>query len=263
MECTELKSSIVNWLGTEIECHEEGQGFLTAVLPIYQPNGDAIEVGIQPLPQDTWRLSDLGIAHETLYLAGIDLSDEDSERADEFHQTIKDYGLTTSGSEIIVVGSGDLGERLFDFVSALQSVFALQVTIKPKLPARDFASIVAKFLAEEKASFTIPPGPIEGKTGKWRFNFSLNRGDEALVKALTATTPASAMITSKQGVFEMRDVREVQPKRRFIAIVDDEGERENLWKEKVLRVFSGYDIPVIPFKAGRERLVELAHHHAS
>lgn len=263
MECQELKSSIVNWLGSEIECREEQGGWLTAVLPIFQPNGDAIEVGIEPLEHNTWRISDLGIANETLYLAGIDLSDEESERTDEVQQVIKDYGLATSGSEITVTAAGDLGERLFDFVSAIQSIFALQFTVKPKLPARDFASVVAKFLAEEKTRFTIPPSPIEGKTGKWRFNFELNHSDETLVKTLTATTPASAMMVSKQGVFEMRDVHEIQPKRKFVAVVDDEGDREILWKPKVMRVFSGYDIPVIPFKAGQEQLRELAHRHPS
>ena len=85
------------------------------------------------------------------------------------------------------MASGDLGEWIFDFVSAIQSLFALQLTIKPKLPSRDFAAIVAKFLGEERAVFTIPPSPIEGKTGKWKFNFELNHGSHMLVKALTAT----------------------------------------------------------------------------
>ena len=93
MECAELKSSLVNWLGAEIECHEEDNGVLASFC-IYQPNGDAIEIGIQPLEGNTWRISDLGIAHETLYLVGIDLSDEESDRTDEFQQIIKDFGLT-------------------------------------------------------------------------------------------------------------------------------------------------------------------------
>jgi hypothetical protein len=261
MECEELKSSIIRWFGGEIDCRQDNLGLLTAVLPVFQPNGDAIEVGIEPLASDKWRISDLGIVHETLYLSGIDLTEE-SERTDEFQQIITDYGTTDTGSEIVLTASGNLAESVFDFIAALQSALALQFTIKPKLPARDFASIVAKFLAEQRTSFTIPSQPIDGKTGKWRFNFSLNEiADETLIKALTATTPAAAMIVSKQSVFEIRDVRELQPKRQFVAVIDDEDERESLWKNRVTRVFDGYDIPVIPFMAGRDRLIELARHY--
>ncbi|MFZ0481069.1 MAG: hypothetical protein WAL71_18160, partial [Terriglobales bacterium] len=90
MDCQQLKSSITDWFGSEIECHVHDSGVLTAVLPIFQPNGDAIEVGVQSLDQTTWKISDLGITHHTLYLGGVDVSDEESERTDEFKEIVND-----------------------------------------------------------------------------------------------------------------------------------------------------------------------------
>jgi len=48
---------------------------------------------------------------------------------------------------------------------------------------------------------------------------------------MTTTTPAGAMLVSKQGVFEMRDVREVRPKEKFVTVIDDEGDREAFWNK--------------------------------
>lgn len=259
MDCQELKSSVLDWFGSEIECHQHESGVLTAVLPIFQPNGDAIEVGVQAIDSKTWKISDLGITHETLYLGGVNLSDEEAERTDEFREIVKDFGVSDNGSELTLIASGQLGEHLFDFISAIQSALALQLTVKHQLPARDFASVVAKFLAENRASFAIPSEPVSGKTGKWRFNFSFRPDNsETLIKVLTATTPTNAMIASKQNVFEIRDVREIRPKGKFVTVIDDEGDRRTYWKEKVTRIFSGYDIPFIRYGTGREELLKLA-----
>ncbi|MGB9489833.1 MAG: DUF1828 domain-containing protein [Terriglobales bacterium] len=258
MDCQQLKSSITDWFGSEIECHVHDSGVLTAVLPIFQPNGDAIEVGVQSLDQTTWKISDLGITHHTLYLGGVDVSDEESERTDEFKEIVNDFGVSDDGSELTLVASGHLGEHVFDFVSAIQNALALQLTVKRQLPARDFASIVAKYLGENQARFFVPNEPTAGKTGKWRFNFSFRNGTETLVKTMTTTTPAGAMLVSKQGVFEMRDVREVRPKEKFVTVIDDEGDREAFWKQRVTRVFAGYDIPVIRWATERAELLMLA-----
>ena len=55
MECDQLKSTIVNWFGNEIECHGTANSF-TAVLPLLQPNGDSVELGITVLGESEWRI---------------------------------------------------------------------------------------------------------------------------------------------------------------------------------------------------------------
>ncbi len=261
MECTELKAAIVNWFGEELECHGRANSF-TTVLPLLKPNGDSIELGIRVLDDSSWRISDLGHTRETLYLGGVDLNEE-SDRSDEFQRLVSNQGLTDRDDELsCVVSRGDIPGDLFNFVSALQSLLALQFTIKTKQPTRDFASIVAKFLAEQRASFEIPIEPVEGLTGSWKFNFELNRVAPAtFVKTLTATSTTQAMRSTEQSVFEIRDVREVQPKCRTAVILDDEGQRDSLWKPRMKRVFGGYHIPVMGFIAQREQLLELAREY--
>jgi uncharacterized protein DUF1828 len=261
MECDELKSSIVNWFGNEIECHGTANSF-TAVLPLLQPNGDSVELGITVLGESEWRISDLGHTHETLYLGGIELSEE-SDRSDQFERLVGNHGLTDRDNELSrVVSGGDFLADLFDFVSVLQSMLSLQFTVRTTQPTRDFAAIVAKFLAEQRAQFDIPPEPIEGLTGRWKFNFALNHVAPATyVKALTASSPSQAMTVTERSVFEIKDVQAIQQGLRSVVIIDDEGEREPFWKPKMRRVFDGYSVPVIGYVAQREQLIRLAEQY--
>jgi hypothetical protein len=204
----------------------------------------------------------LGHTHETLFLGGVELGEE-SDRKDEFERLVSNHGLTDRDNELSLVASGDdIPGDVFDFVSAIQSLSALQFTVRTTQPTRDFASVVAKFLAERGTSFDVPER-VEGLTGKWKFNFALNRvASPTFVKTLTASTTFQAMKATEQSVFEIRDCAEVhRDDWRTAVILDDEGERESLWKPRMKRIFDGYSIPMMGFVAQREQLVRLAAEH--
>jgi len=259
MNCEELKDAVIRWFGTEIECHSSGDNSLIATLPILKPNGDPIEIGIEPLEGRRWRLSDLGDTHSTLYLADVDLFEE-YVRAQEFRQIVDAHRIEETGEELSVKTSSDeLVSEMFDFVHAIQSMLALQLTVKPRTPERDFASVVSKFFAEQHASFDIPTEHVEGKTGRWKFNFILNQvREETLVKAISATTRTQALKLAEENVFEIRDVREIRPDVETAVIADDSGSRRAFWQPRVLRIFDGYSIPVFSFESKRSELEQLA-----
>lgn len=261
MNCEELRASVVRWFGNEIQCRASGPDALIATLPILKPDGDPIEIGIEPTGGQ-WRLSDLGETYSTLYLAGVELYEE-YVRAEEFRQIVAAHKLADEDNELSTVAKQDeLIDRMFDFVQAIQSMLALQMTVKPKLEKRDFPSLVAKFFAEQRTSFDVPSENIQGKTGRWKFNFVLNHvGKETLVKALTATSAGAALRSAEQNVFEIRDVQEVREV-AAVVITDDEGYREHHWKPHVLAIFRGYEIPIYPFQRGRQGLLKLAADYA-
>ena len=262
MECDQLKSTIVNWFGNEIECHGSANSF-TAVLPLLQPNGDSVELGITVLGESEWRISDLGHTQEMLYLGGVAL-DEESDRSEQFERIVGNHGLTDRDNELsLTVAGTDLLGDLFDFVSAIQSLLSLQFTVRTTVPTRDFVSIVAKFLAEQGAQFDIPSEPVEGLTGQWKFNFALNHvAYPTWVKALTASTTTQAMRATEQSVFEIRDVQAAKSDFwRSVVVLDDEDDRQQLWKPRMKRVFDGYQIPTIAYVAQREQLVRLAEQY--
>jgi hypothetical protein len=257
MRCEDFRSTLLSWFGAAVECHQESPESLIVTLPIARPNGDFIELGIKTIDPSSWRISDLGDTYESLYLGGVDLFDE-SDKRDEFNQIVADHGLSDQGNELSRVSKGDLAENIFDFVSAINSVLALQLTVSTKLPSRDFSSVVAKFLAEQHASFEIPTDKIPGKSGSWKFNFSLNHlHPETLVKTITASNSTNAMKQTQSTVFEVSDIREVRSSLDALVIIDDEGDRKDFWKQSALRVFRQYDIPVIAFNAERDRLLTL------
>jgi len=264
MNCVDLKTSLLGWFGSEFECRSSGDDSLIATLPLLKPNGDPIEIAIESVGDSQWRVSDLGDTHSTLYLAGVDLNDE-YVRGEEFLQIVAAHKINDQDEELFFESSTtDLPERIFDFVNGLQSMLALQLTMKPKQEGRDFASVVAKFLAEQHTSFEIPPEEIEGKSGRWRFSFSLNhvRPKETLVKALSTNAPRDAMRLAEQSVFEILDVRAV---RDFDAaiVTDDEGSRSDVWTPPVLRIFEEWNIQALPFVGRREKLMELARKYAA
>jgi hypothetical protein len=263
MNCEELKTSVIRWMGQGIECRPTGEESLAAVLPILKPNGDAIEVGIEPIGSDRWKLSDLGDTYATLFLAGVELNDE-YVRAEEFRQILSAHRIGSDQHELFAETSSDeLVDRMFELVHAIQSALALQYTLKPKQVGRDFPSVVAKFLAEHRASFEVPPEPIEGRSGKWKFNFVLNHvREETLVKALSATSKARAMRSAEESVFEINDVKAIRDS-AAIVIADDEGPRQAFWRPQVMRIFDEYKVPVYSFLANQEELTKFALTYAN
>jgi hypothetical protein len=263
MNCEDLKASVLRWMGREIDCHSTEKDALAAVLPILKPNGDAIEIGISPLGSDRWKLSDLGDTHATLYLAGVELNDE-YVRAEEFRQILSAHRIGDDQHELFLESStDDMVERMFELAHAMQMALALQFTIKPKQINRDFASVVAKFLAERRASFEIPADPIEGKSGKWKFNFILNHvRSELLIKALSASSRDRAMHAAKESVFEINDVKAIRDA-GAIVVADDEGPRQAFWHPRILRVFEDNRIPVYSFLANQQELSKVAQDYAN
>ena len=176
MTCDELKSSIIEWVSHETECtSRHGEDSFVLTLPLLKPNGDAIELGFERSEGQRWRISDLGETYSTLFLDGVDLYEE-YVRAEELRQIKELHRIAEREQELFIETlADDLAPAVFDFVHAIQSFLSLQLTVVAKPPKRDFDTAVTKFLADQRASFEIPAENIEGKTGRWKFNFVLNR----------------------------------------------------------------------------------------
>lgn len=262
MNCEELKSQVMRWIGEEMECQSVGEDRLIAILPLLKPNGDAIEIGIETVDSQRFRLSDLGDTRATLYLAGVNIGD-DLVRGDEFNQIISDYNIEHVDSELsIEIPAPGLAEGIFDFVHVVQSILALQLTVKPKSIMRDFPAIVANFFYEQRAHFEVPQ-PVPGKTGQWKFNFMLNSARQpTLVKTLSAIQPAQAVKEAEIAVFQIGDVHKVRDI-DAVVIVDDEAEREAVWRRQAMGIFGEYSIPAYSFNSDRSELAELALKYAS
>src|SRR5208282_2545075 len=159
MNCDELKSSLLGWFGSEIECSTTGDNSIVASLPVLRLNGDAIEIGIAPVGENRWRLSDLGETHEMFFLADLGFHD-DYVRSEELNQILIAHRLSDRDQEISTEATTEeLADKVFDFLHALQSMSGLQFTAKPRKETRDFNTVVAMFFAQQRASIEIPTEP--------------------------------------------------------------------------------------------------------
>jgi hypothetical protein len=264
MNCNELKSTILQWFGSEIECHSNGDESLVATFPVLRLNGDAIEIGISRSESGGWHLSDLGETHSMFFLADLDFHD-DYARAEELNQIIVSHRLKNVNQEISAdVSSDDLGDSVFDFLHALQSMSGLQFTAKPRKETRDFNTLVAIFFAEHGASIEIPTEPIEGIAGKWKFDFSLNHVRKGtLLKTISTVGKNLVTPLAERATFEIGDVKKFTPDSSAVVIGDDHGkEREALWRSDVLRIFREYDVPFFAFERDNDALVQLAERYS-
>lgn len=264
MNCDELKTSILGWFGSEIECQPSSDNSLVATFPLLRLNGDAIEIGISPVGENRWRLSDLGETHSTFFLADLGFHD-DYVRSEELNQILVAHRLTDIDQEISTeTTSEELADRVFDFLHALQSMSGLQYTAKPRKETRDFNTVVAMFFAQHGALIEIPPDPVEGRGGSWKFDFSLNHvKKETLLKTISTIGKNAITPLAERATFEIFDVQKLRPETKAVVIGDDRGkDRETLWRPDVLRLFREYEVPFYAFVANNDSLVELAQQYS-
>jgi hypothetical protein len=266
MNCEDLKASLLNWFGSEIDCRPstDDNDSLLATFPMLRLNGDAIEIGISPTENGRWRLSDLGETHSMFFLGDLDFH-EDYVRAEEFNQILVAHQLKDAEEISTEVDGDELADRIFDFLHALQSMSGLQLTAKPRKVQRDFNTIVAMFFAEQRASIAIPTEPIEGLGGKWKFDFSLNHvAKETLIKTISTVGKNQIVGLTERATFEIGDIRKLRPDAGAVVIGDDHGkERETLWRPDVLRIFKEYEVPFYAFEGDSDSLVQLAQKYSA
>src|SRR5260370_6146534 len=99
MNCDELKTSILGWFGSEIECQPSGNASLVATFPLLRVNGDAIEIGIEDTGNGRLRLSDLGETHSSFYLARLDFY-QHYVLADDFKQIVSTHRIRDRQEEL-------------------------------------------------------------------------------------------------------------------------------------------------------------------
>lgn len=260
MTCEELKSTLVGWMSGELDCEGRGDNRFVLTLPLLKPNGDSIDLGVERLP-DRWRISDLGQTHATLFLNGVDLV---GNRGVEFRDIQRSFGIVERGRELLLESAiPEVAAAVFEFVHAIQSMLALQLTVTPLVQRRDFEEIVKGFFVKQRTIFEVPAEGVEGKTGRWPFALILNHvptRQPVLVKTLSANDRKTALKTAKETVFEVSDIRQLRETSATV-IADDEGRREKLWDADMLRVFDGYDIPVYAYQRDRSALLGLAERH--
>ncbi|MGC2109886.1 MAG: DUF1828 domain-containing protein, partial [Candidatus Korobacteraceae bacterium] len=264
MDCEEIKSRVLTWFGNEIECRSSGDDSLIVTFPVLRLNGDAIDVGISPGDNGGWRLSDLGETHSNFFLGNLDFQD-DYVRAEEFNQILVAHNLKDVDQEILMeVNANDVAASVFDFLSSLQAMSGLQLTAKPRKEKRDFNLIVALFFAEQGASVEVPPDAIEGISGRWKFDFSLNHvRKETLIKTISTVGKNQIVGLTEKATFEIGDVKKFRDS-DAIVIGDDHGqERENLWRPEVLRIFNEYNVPFYAFEKDNDSLVDLAQQYSA
>src|SRR5579872_3718823 len=98
MTCSDLKGTLVSWIDKELECEDRGKDRFVLALPLLQPNGDSIDLGIERL-SDRWRISDMGNTRSTLFLNGVDLG---GFRATEFKDIKQSFRLVENGRELVI-----------------------------------------------------------------------------------------------------------------------------------------------------------------
>ena len=237
------------------------EGGCVIVTPFMRTDNDMIEIGVERMPDGRLLLTDYGETLAFLNLTGVNVSRSlDARRV--IAQTAKRFRVEIGEDDISTYASEkQLGQALKGMIDAVNDVSHL-VYKRQRRPPLSFDDKVEKVLISNGIQYE-PNFPVQGRAETHRFRFYVNGRYRALIEPLTATSPGSAHAKAQRLAFRWVDVGEANVDMRKLAVIDDEGVRETVWRGRPLEVLSGYgdgvvlwsQIDQLPSQVLQERLV--------
>lgn len=236
-DCKQLVERYLRELEGAFQVHDTESGCVI-VTPFMRRDNDLIEIGVERMPDGRHLLTDYGETLAFLNLSGVNVSRSlDAKRV--VAQTAKRFGVEIAEDDISVhANQNELGSALKGIIDAINDIGHL-VYNRQRRPPLSFDDKIEKVLISSGLPYE-PNFPVQGKTELHRFRFYVNGRYRALVEPLSASSAASAHAKAQRLAFRWVDIGELDGEFRKLAVIDDEGVRNTLWRGCPLEVLSGY-----------------------
>jgi len=250
-ECNDVVRQYVATIadGTQVVTRD---GECIVIAPIWFPDGEHIEIWIEPTDQDVMHLTDDGQAESYLFINGLKISDRIEESIKEVASA---YGISYEQGELFIdTNLTEVGDAIHQLIMGIQGVAHL-VHKKSRTTARTFREKVEEYLLEQEQNYEVGR-TIQGKTSAHSLAFYLNQGRNWLIEPLSATTVNSARNSFKGSVlFKWIDIKRVTDQYTRITLLDDRKQRATVWQdESLMRMIQEYSDEVIEWSR-KERLI--------
>lgn len=189
------------------------------IAPYLRPDGEAIEIVVSFIVGDLIRLSDDYMTLDYLFINGMDL-DSNPNLYKLSKNIAESNGVTLEESEIFIDSrKDDVGNNLDKLFSVINSITYLihRRTYRKKKP---FGDKVKKFLTEKEIFFKANY-PIKGETVSHPVTIYINSTKNIAVSPFSFSSTSVAKSEAKGFAFMVNDIKIIDNKMRFVAVLDD------------------------------------------
>ena len=236
--CLQVVNSYLSHLESDFESIESDFGCVI-VTPFARPDGEFIEIAVEPLPSEGVRLTDMGDTLGYLFVNGMTLTRSLVENARQISQP---YGVSLDGSAFIIQpetqsGFGDALHRM------IQTILSTTEIIQKRQPSADshFESAVESLFVTTHNQYDVNY-QVQGRREPHTVRFHVDSGKKLLVQPFSLGSETRAHERAEQWAYRFGDIRTQDDTWRIFALLDDRDDRAQVWTTSALTPIQEYHL---------------------
>lgn len=225
-DCSNILDKYVENLESKFQVERHDAGCLITT-PFLRPDGDQVELLLEPRPDGRINLTDMGDTTAYLQLCGLSLSRKlmlDAKRI------VGRFGASININEVIILtDETELSEAIHDLIQATLGVASLVEKRRPHANLRFDDEVEATIIGQGKnydSQFKVN-GAKEPHVVKYHINSGLNM----LVQPFSQVSEGPARNTAERWYYRFADILHADPNWSIYALLDDRGNRKQVWSD--------------------------------
>ena len=201
-----------------------------------RPDGEGIDVALRPLPDGRVSITDMGNTFGYLFVNGLSLSRsllEDARRIAKVHGVMLQRNRLVMNVEAEGVGMGMHG-----LIQATLAVSDLVHKRRPS-PRAPFDDEVESLIIMSGVTYDVG-FPVQGQHERHTMKFHVDSGRNLLVHPLSSAAAPAARSSAERLAYRFDDIRSASPHWRLVAVLDDRGNRADVWTADTLASLGDY-----------------------
>jgi len=229
--CSEVVESYMTTLQDGFEAVDVAVDRCLLVTPFMRPDGEMIQIEVQTLPDGALRLSDAGDSVAYLHVNGLSVT---RGVQDDARKLARRFGVLLDAYELAVdIGDpANWGEAMHGIVQASIAVTDMIQKRRPYTRLR-FDDEVEAYLVGRRAVYDNG-FRVRGAKQEHIVRFHADTGRRMLIQPLSPVTELAAFGWAERWGWRFGDIKRGDTGWRPFAVLDDRGDRANIWSERTL-----------------------------
>lgn len=247
--CLQVVKSYLSHLESDFESIESDFGCVI-VTPFVRPDGESIEIAVEPLHSEAVRLTDMGDTLGYLFVNGMTLTRVLMENARQISQP---YGVSLDGSAFVIhpETQSDFGDALHRII---QTVLSTTEMIQKRQPSPDshFESAVESLFVTTHNQYDVNY-QVQGQREPHMVRFHIDSGKRLLVQPLSLASETRAHERAEQWAYRFGDIQAQDDTWQIFALLDDRDDSTQVWTPRSMTPITEYQL----LWSQRQRLQEI------
>ena len=227
--CEEVINAYLTVLRDDFECSQSEEGWFITT-PFVRPDGEGIEIELQPLPDGDVTIADMGDTLGYLYVNGMTLSQALIATA---RQIAKTHGVSLQHNQLSLRADQDsIGTGIHGLIQAILCITDLIQSRRPTSRVV-FDVEVESFIIHSGATYDVG-FEVQGSKEIHTVKFHVNSGKNLLIHPISAATAGPARSWAERWSYRFSDILGENSNWLPVVILDDRGQRSDAWNSHAL-----------------------------